>query len=141
MDGYKIPRRFGHLLAFDLQEAVVHPEIRHYRRLECAARLRNFVLMMRKHEIDTPTVDVEGFPEMFPRHRRAFDVPAGTARFLDASRRRPGRLAGTGWLPQHEVHRILFEWRDLDAGARDHLVERAIGELAVVLHRRDVEED
>ena len=43
-------------------------------------------------------------------------------------------------LPQHEIHRVALVGRDIDAGARDHLVERAIGQLAVVLHRRHAEQ-
>jgi len=94
MNGHKISGRLGHLLAFDLQEAVVHPEIRHHPRMEGAARLRDFVLVMREDQIDAATVDVEDFAEIPPRHRRAFDMPAGTARRRDPARRRPRRLAG-----------------------------------------------
>ena len=79
VNGHEIAERLRHLLAFDLQEAVVHPEIRHRRGVEGAARLRDLVLVMREHEIDAAAVDVEGLAEMLPRHRRAFDVPAGAA--------------------------------------------------------------
>ena len=41
---------------------------------------------------------------------------------------------------KHEVHGIALVGCDLDAGARDHFVERAIGKFAVVPHRSDVEE-
>ena len=77
---------------------------------------------------------------MLPRHRRAFDVPARPARRRDARRRRPRRLAGLRRLPQHEVHGVALVGRDIDARAGDHLVERTIGQLAVVLHRRHAEQ-
>ena len=57
-----------------------------------------------------------------------------------APRARPGRLARLRRLPQHEVLRVLLVGRDLDAGAGDHLVERAMRQPAIVRHRRDVEQ-
>ena len=33
--------------------------------------------MVREHQIDAAAMDVERLAEMLPRHRRAFDVPAG----------------------------------------------------------------
>src|SRR4051794_14778782 len=65
-DRYKIPDRLGHLLAFDLQEAVMHPIISHHAGMKCAARLRDFVLVMRKDEIDAAAMDVEALAEMLP---------------------------------------------------------------------------
>ena len=85
MNCNEISKALAHLLAFHLQEAVVHPVIRHHAGVEGAARLRDLVLVMREHKIDAAAVDVEGFAEMLPRHRRAFDVPAGPARRLDAA--------------------------------------------------------
>ena len=41
--------------------------------------LRDLVLVVRKHEVDAPRVDVQGGPEVALAHRRAFDVPSGTA--------------------------------------------------------------
>src|SRR5580692_3311592 len=87
-DGFKIAKGLRHLLALDLKEAVVHPVIRHRRRVEGAARLGYLVLMVRKRQVDAAAVDIEGFAEVLPRHRRAFDVPARPARRLDASGRR-----------------------------------------------------
>jgi hypothetical protein len=63
VDRHKIPERLAHLLAFDLQEAVVHPVVRHHRCMEGAARLRDLVLVMRKDEIDAATMNVEGLAE------------------------------------------------------------------------------
>src|SRR6202034_3988015 len=94
MNRHEVPFGLRHLLAFDLKEAVVHPVIRHNRRVEGATRLRDLVLVMGKDEIDAAAVDVEDLAEIFPRHRRAFDVPAGTAGRSDAGGRRPGGLAG-----------------------------------------------
>src|ERR1700730_11063492 len=93
-NGDEVAEALRHLLAFDLQEAVVHPEIRHQAGMEGATRLRDLVLVVRKSEINAAAVDVEDFAEMLPRHRRAFDVPAGPARRGDAARRWPGGFAG-----------------------------------------------
>src|SRR5664280_1269112 len=87
VDGHEVAEALAHLLAFDLQEAVVHPVIRHHAGMEGAARLRDLVLVMRKHQIDAAAVDVEGLAEMLPGHGRALDVPARPARRLDAGRR------------------------------------------------------
>src|SRR6266446_7975707 len=76
-DGEEIAERFGHLLAFDLEEAVVHPDLSE-RMIEMRSlRLRDFVLVMGEDEIDAAAVDVEGFAQQGFAHRRAFDVPAG----------------------------------------------------------------
>ena len=140
VDSHEIAEALRHLLAFDLQESVVHPVIRHHARLKGAARLRDFVLVMRKNEIDAAAVNVEGLAEMLPGHGRALDVPARPARRLDAGRRRPAWLVRLRRLPQHEVLRIFLVRRDLDAAACDHLVKRPFRELAVIRHRGHVEQ-
>src|ERR1700719_3306823 len=66
MNRHKITERLRHLLAFDLQEAVVHPVSRHHRRVKGAARLGDFVLVVREDEIDAAAVDVERLAEMLP---------------------------------------------------------------------------
>ena len=50
-------------------------------------------------------MDVERRAEVLVRHRRALQVPAGTAR---PPRGRPGRLARLGRLPQREVARVAL---------------------------------
>ncbi len=92
--------------------------------------------MVREHEVDAAAMDVEALAEMLPCHRGAFDVPAGTALGDDARRRRPGRLAGFGRLPQHEVGDVALVGRDIDSGAGDHLVERALCQRAVARQHR-----
>src|SRR5689334_8484236 len=87
-NGNEIAERLRHLVALDLQKTVVHPDVRHARGMEGASGLRKLVLVVRKHEIDTAAMDVEGFAEMLPGHRRAFDVPARPPLDLDAGRRR-----------------------------------------------------
>ena len=75
----KVALGLRHFLAFDLEMAIVDPIIRHHRRVEGATRLRDFVLMVRKDEIDAAAVDVEYLAEIIPPHGRTFDVPAGAA--------------------------------------------------------------
>ena len=61
---------------------------------------------------------------------------------IDACRRRPARLAWLRRFPEHEVHLVALVGGDVDAGAGQHLVERAAGQRAVArrlrrrVHRR-----
>jgi len=141
MNRHEIAQRLRHLLAFDLKKAVVHPEIRHHRRMEHATRLGDFVFVVREDKIDAAAVDVEHFAEIFPRHRRALDVPAGAAGRGDAGGRWPGGLARRGGFPQDEILRVSLVGRDFDAGAGDQFVERLFRQPAVVGHRRHVEQN
>ncbi len=118
----KLPMRLRHLLAFDLQEAVVHPVIRHHGRAVRAARLGEFVFVMRKDQVEPAAMDVEDVAEIGGAHRRAFDVPAGTA---PAPRAFPARLVVRRLLPEHEVGGILLVGIDGDARAGQLLVELA----------------
>ena len=79
----------------------------------------------------------ERLQQLRHRHGRAFDVPARPAEHRDARRRRPARLARLGRLPQHEIHLVALVGGDVDAGAGEHLVERAARQRAVArpLHR------
>src|SRR3984893_4385258 len=88
-DGDKVAEALRHLVAFDLQKTVVHPDIGHAAFVERAAALRELVLMMRKHEINAPAMDVELFAEMLPSHRRALDMPPRTPGSHNARRRWP----------------------------------------------------
>src|SRR5215470_1509911 len=66
VDRDEVAEALAHLLAFDLQEAIVHPEIRHHRGMERAARLRDLVLVMRKYKVDAAAMDIECLTEMLP---------------------------------------------------------------------------
>ena len=89
MHGDEVAEALRHLLSFDLEEAVMHPHLRHDRRAVGAARLGDLVLVMREDEVDAAAMNVEGLAEMGFRHRRALDMPAGTPRRLDPARRGP----------------------------------------------------
>src|SRR4051794_18026424 len=52
VDRDEVAERLAHLLAFDLQEAVMQPEARHQVGAVRAARLRNLVLVVGEHEVD-----------------------------------------------------------------------------------------
>src|SRR3954454_3843161 len=58
--------------------------------------LGDLVLVVGEDQVDATGVQVERRPEVRHAHRRAFDVPAGTA---GAERRLPGWLAGLRTLP------------------------------------------
>ncbi|TMK01770.1 MAG: hypothetical protein E6G74_09615, partial [Alphaproteobacteria bacterium] len=102
-----------HLPALDLQEAVVHPKIRHHRRVQGTARLRDLVLVVREDEIDAAAVDIESLAQVIPRHGRTLDVPAGPPGRRDCARRGPRRLARLRRFPQHKIPRIALVRRHL----------------------------
>ena len=83
----------------------MHPDIRHAVGMKGAAGLREFVLMVRKHQIDAAAMNVEFFAEMLPGHRRALDVPAGTAFRLDA--RGDGHDGSPGFDGFHSTKSVL----------------------------------
>ena len=140
VDGDEVAERLRHLLAFHLQEAVVHPHIGHRRRAMRAARLRDLVLVVREDKIEPAAVNIKDLAQVFLGHRRAFDVPARTSRSFDAGRRRPRRLASQRGLPQDKIVDVALVGLDLDSRASFHFAERAAGQLAVVRHRGHVEQ-
>src|SRR5215469_1339609 len=87
-----------------------------------AGTLRDFVLVMRKDEIETAGVDIEGLPQMGFAHRRALDVPA---RPPSAPRAIPAGKICIRRLPQHEIGRVTLVGRDVDPRACDHLFAAA----------------
>src|SRR5690242_19711018 len=99
----------------------------------CAFTLRDLVFVMRKDEIDAARVNVETLAEILHRHRRALDMPAGTA----ATDLRIPRGFGLAcrFLPQGEVARVLFlilVGVDAFACAGDVAREVNLRELAVI---------
>ena len=155
-DGDEVAEALRHLLAFHLQESVVHPDIRHALAAEGAAGLGDLVLVVGEDEVDPAAVNVERvadrvvalqpaaerLQELGHRHGRALDVPARAAGRCDAGRARPAGLVRLRRLPQHEIHRVALVGGDVDARAGQHLVERAAGERTVAwragqrVHRR-----
>ena len=125
---HHVAERLRHLPAVEGQHAVVQPVAREHAAAVRAGRLRDLVLVVRKHQIVAAGVDVDRLAQMRLGHRRAFDVPAGTAA---APRAVPAGKLGRRRLPEHEIGRILLVRSDLDARAGDHLVDRAARELAV----------
>src|SRR6187551_1518399 len=63
-DGDEVAEALRHLLPFDLEEAVMHPDLRHDLGAMRAARLHDLVLMMREYEVDATAMNVEHTAEM-----------------------------------------------------------------------------
>src|SRR6516165_2392781 len=78
-DGADIAERLRHLGAVIGEKAVVQPIVDKGPAGMGANALRDFVLVMRKDQVETAGVDVEGLAEMRLAHRRALDGPAGPA--------------------------------------------------------------
>src|SRR6185437_16552205 len=113
----------------DIDELVVHPVVRHRARAMRAARLRDFVLMVRKDQIDAAAMNVEDIAEIGGRHRGALDVPARTA---PAPWTVPAGLAGRRLLPKDKIGRVLLVGIDRDARAGLLLLELAARQRAIV---------
>src|SRR5205807_3080957 len=97
--------RLGHRLAFDFQVLKVQPVT--YELLSRRAfTLSDFILMMRKNQIDAPKMKVEGFAQILHRHRRTLYVPArSTATYLSV----PGRFVRTvGSFPESKIARVFL---------------------------------
>src|SRR5437588_5544255 len=91
---------------------------------------------MREGQIVPAAVYVEGFSQVFHRHRRALEMPTGPA---FTKRRWPPRFVPLFWLfPQHEVARIsLFVFVDIHARARNISFELQSRQLAVTRESSD----
>ena len=137
LDGEEVALGLGHLAAFDLQEAVVHPVIGHDAGAMRAARLGDLVFMMREDQVEPAAVNVEHLAEVMLAHHRALDMPARTAAAPGAV---PARLFVGGQFPEHEVARVFLVFLDRDAGAGQLLVELALRQAAIVRHGGGVEQ-
>ena len=135
--GEEVTKRFGHLLALDLQHLVVQPVARHLVGAIGAAALGDLVLVVGELQVQTAAVDVKDvrcalrlvrqtvltqglFPQQFVRHGGTFDVPAGAATAPGAV---PPRRRVVRRLPQYEVHRVFFVGGHLHPRAGDHIID------------------
>ena len=118
-----------------LEQSVVQPVLGH--RLAVAAlALGDFVLVMRKDQVESTAVDVERLAQQAAAHRRALDVPAGASLAPGAV---PGRFARLGRFPEREVGGGAFLGRGLATFALQR-IDGAIGQLAVFAVPGHVEE-
>ena len=90
--------------------------------------LGDLVFMVRKDQILTAAVDIEGEEGLV--HRRTFDMPA-RAPFAPGTR--PGRFPGFGAFPESEVQIVFFFFAGGHASASAHIVEVAPREFAIGL--------
>src|SRR5262245_58365416 len=93
---------------------------------------------MREDQIVAAAMDVDLLPEMFHTHRRALDMPAGSA---PAPRAFPERFARLGRLPEREIGRRLLAFVDADTVTGNHILEITARKLAIVWVGRDAEVD
>src|SRR5262245_66293175 len=95
-----VAERLRHFLAVELDEPVVQPIAREGLAAVAAGALRELVLVVRKQQVDAAAVNIDRFPEVRGRHRRALDVPTGPAAAPGAI---PTDDLGARRLPPHEV--------------------------------------
>ena len=135
-EGDEVAERLRHLLAVEVQHAVVHPVPRERvtrRRRLARSRSRGAGTRGRCRHRGCRSV-----AEQLQRHRRALDVPA---RAPETPRRVPRRFAGFGRLPECEVDRGALALVDIDARARalEQFFERAVRQRSVIGERVDLE--
>ena len=106
LDEQGVAERLAHLLACSGHPRVVQPVVREGP--VGRFRLSDLVLMVREHEIESASVDVEMRAEVLLRHRRALDMPARATRPPGCL---PLRLAGLRALPHGEVTRVALHLR------------------------------
>src|SRR5260370_18825860 len=134
----KVAERFAHFLAFYQQMRAVQPMFD--KSLSClldprSFALRDFVLMMREHQVFTPQMEIEDRAEELHAHGAALDVPSGPP---FSPRGRPKDLAVLGHprLPQCEIsHRLLLIFIAADSFTYPHFLEIQFHELAVLAAR------
>src|SRR5206468_7244065 len=114
------------------------PQLRQ-RRSPRSAGLCLLVFVVGEDEIAAAAVDLKSQAELLLRHRRALNVPTGSAA---APGRIPrGVLIWLLGLPQREIHRIALALRALHPLSLIHLAHSLMGDLAVLRVRRDREVD
>ena len=124
----------GHLATGHQQMLPVDPD-RGGRAADERRGLRDLVLVVREDVVDATGVQVESIAQVAPRHRRAFEVPAGIA--LAPARGRP--LQGpslAGALPQGEVRRVALVRFHVAAVTGAQVVERVARQPPVPGERR-----
>ena len=109
----------------------MHP-VAHVIATVSAHALGPLVFVVGKDQIPATTVNVDGLAEMGTDHRRALQVPAGTATPPGTV---PTRLIIGGGFPEYEIPRVAFVISHLNPGTRQHVLELAVRECAVVCHR------
>ena len=98
-------------------------------------RLRDFVFVMRKDQVDAAGMDVQSFAKIFHGHHGAFDVPAGTA---GADLAIPEWLVVLGRLPQHKIAGVGFVVLvTVHSGAGADAAEIVVRKLAVLRELRN----
>ena len=83
-------------------------------------------------------MNIDGVSEQGFRHRRAFDVPAGSA---TAPGRVPAGLLVAGGLPQHEIASVFLVRRHFHTRPRQHLAPIALGQHSIIVIGTDVEQN
>src|SRR5690348_12167879 len=130
----EIAEGLGHLLAFD-QKVLGGKPVADERLGGGAFALGNFIFVMRKGEVDSAGVDVDGVAEILHGHGGAFDVPAGAA---GTDFGFPEMLAGFGSFPEGEVAgAFFFVTIVVDASAGLDATEIDFRKLAVFRKFRD----
>jgi hypothetical protein len=135
LDGDKVPRGLGHLLAAQLQHPVVYP-VAGKRLAGYGLRLCHLVLVVWEHQIVPSPVDVYLVTQVQPGHCRTLYMPSRPPRSPGAL---PGGLPRLGRFPEREIHGALFARPRFRALAALHLVKPASGEPAVPGERAHAE--
>ena len=126
----EVAQRLGHLLAVDIDVAVVQP-VAHVVGAVGAAALGDLVFVVGEDQVLSAAMDVDHVTQMLMDHGGTFDVPARAA---TAPGGVPARLLVAGRLPEDEVAGVALVVGHFHPGTGEHVFQFAAGKLAVVGH-------
>ena len=133
-DQQRVAQGLAHLLPGRGHPGVVHPVLGEA--VADGPGLGDLVLVVREHEVQATAVDVERAAQVHPGHRRALQVPAGTA---DPPRGLPPGTAVAGALPQREVPHVALAGVRVRVLGRLHVGDPLPGQRPVLRERGHVE--
>ena len=121
-DRGEIAQGFTHLFAVDIHHAVVEPVAGQGLAGGCFG-LGDFIFVVRKNQVGSTQVNVDGFTQFLAHHGRAFDMPTGPS--LPPGRSKTG-LTRFGTFPEGKIKGMAFAVFFL-------LIEPAAGALLLLL--------
>ena len=128
-NGKEVVERFAHLDLIHRNKAVVHPVMSKFLAV-CRLRLGDLIFMMREDQVFATAMNINRISQILARHRRAFNMPAGTS-FRPG--RSPVRLARLCSLPQRKVSGMFLDITHFNTSARLQVFQRLMGQFAVIL--------
>mmetsp|Transcript_30576 Transcript_30576/g.65610 ORF Transcript_30576/g.65610 Transcript_30576/m.65610 type:complete len:209 (-) Transcript_30576:971-1597(-) len=101
----KVLERFRHFQTLDVQVTCMQKVIHPLAALMVGFRLSHFIVVMRKHQINSSTVNIKIFTNHIACHNAALNMPTWTT---GSPRRLPRWLTGIARFPQDKIIPMFF---------------------------------